>query len=189
MRNVMQLIAPTLPCLRQLVAGNLPAASRECGLSFDGRPWPDDLEMREGLAVHLSGCEQSPRDRLWRVYVIAGHERIAFGHAGFKGGPTRSGEVEMYWCVEPRYRGRGIAKAAALSLMQYAFGQPPVRTIIATIARHNVASQRVAEAVGMHPVDDEVKHGLPLWRLTREAWRPRVSPMAVQVAVDSDRVM
>ena len=179
----MNLVPPSLPCLRQLVAGDLAAAARESGLSFEGRPWPDDLEMREGLAVHLSGCEHNPRDRLWRVYVIATDDDTAIGHAGFKGGPSRQGEVEMYWCVEPPFRRQGIATAAALSLMNHAFDQAAVRAIIATIARHNVASQRVAAAVGMGLVADGVKHGLPLWRLARESWQPGSAPMALQVPV------
>lgn len=181
----MHLVTPSLPCLRQLVAGNLPAAARELGLEFDGRPWPDDVEMREGLAVHLSSCEQNPRDRLWRVYMIAGDDAIVVGHAGFKGGPSRSGEVEMYWCVEPRYRRQGIGKAAAASLSHYAFGKRAVEAVTATIARHNVPSQRVAAALGMREVVREMKHGLPLWRLSRDAWIPtlgaQAAPMDVRV--------
>ncbi len=174
----MRLVPPSIPCLRQLVAGNLPAAGRESGLSF-GRVWPDDHEMREGLAVHLSGCEHNPRDRLWRVYIVADEEATALGHAGFKGGPSRHGEVEMYWCIEPPFRSRGIARAAARSLMQYAFRQAPVRAIIATIARQNVPSQKVALSIGMREVLNEMRHGLPLWRLTRDTWTPAVAPMEV----------
>lgn len=180
----MHLVPPSLPCLRQLVAGDLVGATRESGLSFEGRPWPDDLEMREGLAVHLSGCELNPRDRLWRVYMIASEDDIAVGHAGFKGGPSRQGEVEIYWCVEPPFRALGIATAAALSLANHAFDHASVRAIVATIASHNVASQRVAAAAGLSAVTDGLKHGLPLWRLARDAWQPGTSPMAVRAPVD-----
>lgn len=179
----MYLVPPSMQCLRFLVAGNLAAATRTSGLSFDSRRWPDDVEMREGLSVHLYGCEQNPRDRLWRVYVIAADDETAIGHVGFKGGPSREGELEMYWCVEPRFRQRGIAKAAAVSLAEHAFRQPPVHAIIATIAPHNVPSQRVATAVGMKHADNEVRHGLPLWRLTRDMWRPVASTMTVATPV------
>ena len=175
----MYLVPPSMQCLRHLVAGNLAAATHASGLSFDRRPWPDDVEMREGLSVHLSGCELNPRDRLWRVYVIAADDETAIGHVGFKGGPSRQGELEMYWCIEPPFRQRGIAKAAAVSLADYAFKQPPVHAIIATIARHNVPSQRVASTVGMQNVGNEIRHGLPLWRLTRDMWRPVASTMTV----------
>ena len=185
----MHLITPSLPCLRQLVAGDLDAASHESGLSFE-RPWPDDPEMREGLAVHLSGCEQNPRDLLWRVYMIA-DDALVVGHAGFKGGPGRSGEVEMYWCVEPRWRGRGIAQAAATSLSHYAFSQRAVAAITATIARHNIPSQRVAMALGMHPVRAELKHGLPLWRMARDGWRVPIAllPVKTPSAGDHERAL
>ena len=176
----MYLVTPSLPCLRQLVAGNLSAATRESGLSFVGHSWPDDVEMREGLAVHLSGCEQNPSDAMWRVYVIAGDDATAIGHAGFKGGPSRNGELEMYWCVEPSWRRRGIARAAATSLGHYAFAEETVAAITATIARNNIASQCVAAALGMQPVVRELKYGLPLWRLPRDAWQSGVAPMLVR---------
>ncbi len=179
----MYLIAPSLSCLKLLVAGDLPAAARELGLTFQPAIWPDDAEMREGLAVHLLACEQHPRDLQWRVFVIADAHREIVGHAGFKGGPGRSGEVEIYWCVEPPWRGRGIAKAAAAGLCAYAFASGAVGAIAATISRQNVASQNVAVALGMHPVSRETKHGLPLWRVTREEWRPPASQPAETMPV------
>jgi RimJ/RimL family protein N-acetyltransferase len=171
------LIPPSLLCLRLLVAGDLPAAELELGLAFRCAIWPDDAEMREGLAVHLAACEQNPRDLLWRVYLIADERNTIVGHAGFKGGPGRSGEVEIFWCVEPRWRGKGIAKGAAASLCAYAFANGAVTAITATIARQNIASQHVAAALGMEPVERELKHGLPLWRLIRDEWRPGASPL------------
>src|SRR5881394_1289813 len=113
------LIPSSLACLRLLVAGSLSAAEQESGLVFNARIWPDDAEMREGLSVHLAACERDPDDLLWRVYLIAGGGDHAVGHAGFKGGPTRTGEVEIYWCVEPRWRQQGIATASAASLCRY----------------------------------------------------------------------
>ena len=165
------LVAASLACLRQLVIGNLEAAGQESGLVFDARMWPDDSEMREGLSVHLAACERDPGDLAWRVYLIAGAGDAAVGHAGFKGGPTRSGELEIYWCVEPRWRGQGIATAAAASLCRYAFDNPVVKSVTATIARGNFASQHVASALGMFNAG-EVRHGMPLWRLAREEWLP-----------------
>jgi RimJ/RimL family protein N-acetyltransferase len=165
------LVPTSLSCLRELVAGNLGGAEQESGLVFDTRMWPDDSEMREGLAVHLAACERDPDDLAWRVFLIAGGGDAAVGHAGFKGGPTRAGEVEIYWCVEPRWRGQGIATASAASLCRYAFTNDTVKTVTATIARTNIASQHVATALGMFNAG-EVRHGMPLWRLAREDWRP-----------------
>jgi RimJ/RimL family protein N-acetyltransferase len=166
-----QLIASTLSSLRLLVAGDLAGAERETGLAFDARTWPDDAEMREGLSVHLAACERDANDLLWRVYLIADERRTAVGHAGFKGGPARSGDVEIYWCVEPRWRGQGIARAAAVALCGHAFASDDVSAVTATIARNNVPSQHVAAALGMFNVG-EVRHGMPLWRVRREEWRP-----------------
>jgi RimJ/RimL family protein N-acetyltransferase len=178
-----RLISPSLSCLKLLVAGDLPAAEQELGLAFLCANWPDDAEMREGLAVHLAACEQHRRDLQWRVFMIADEHNAVVGHAGFKGGPARGGEVEIYWCVEPRWRGKGIAKAAAASLGAYAFASDAVTAITATIARQNIPSQHVAAALGMQPVGRELKHGLPLWRLTRDEWRPLASPLADSMPV------
>lgn len=166
-----RLVAASVACMRSLVIGDLDAAERESGLVFSARIWPDDADMREGLSVHLAACERNSGDLHWRVYLIAGDGRSAVGHAGFKGGPTRSGELEIYWCVEPRWRGRGIATAAAASLCQFAFGQPRVATVSATIARLNVASQHVAVALGMANAG-EVRYGMPLWRVAKADWHP-----------------
>lgn len=179
----MHLISPSLRCLRLLVAGNLPAAELELGLVFRCATWPDDAEMREGLAVHLAACEQHPRDLLWRVFLIASEHNAVVGHAGFKGESGHSGEVEIYWCVEPPWRGRGIAKAAAVSLCAHAFAGGAVKAITATISRQNVASQNVAVALGMHPVGRETKYGLPLWRLTRDEWRATTALAANSIPV------
>jgi RimJ/RimL family protein N-acetyltransferase len=166
-----RLFAAPLACLRDLVAGDLEAAERDSGLAFRARIWPDDTDMREGLSVHLAACERSSGDLAWRVYLIAGDGDTAVGHAGFKGGPTRAGELEIYWCVEPRWRGRGIATAAAASLCEHAFAQPRVAAVTATIARVNIASQHVAVALGMENAG-EVRYGMPLWRVAKGDWHP-----------------
>ena len=166
----LRLVASTLALLRGLVSGDLTAAERASGLGFGARTWPDDSEMREGLSVHLAACERDADDLSWRVYLIADERDQAVGHAGFKGGPPKSGELEIYWCVEPRWRGRGIATAAAAGLCQFAFADPRVAAITATIARHNVPSQHVAAALGMVNAG-EVRHGMPLWRVRRSEWR------------------
>lgn len=172
----MQLISLPLSALKLLAAGDLSAAELELGLEFPAAKWPDDPEMKEGLAVHLSACEQHPRDVPWRVFVIVDEHDAAAGHAGFKGGPGRGGELEIYWCVEPRWRGKGVAKAAAASLCAHAFAQHTVTAITATISRQNVASQHVAAALGMRPVGRETKYGLPLWRIIRDEWCLRATP-------------
>jgi len=167
----LRLVASTLPLLRGLATGDLAAAERASGLAFTARTWPDDSEMREGLSVHLAACERDSDDLLWRVYLIAAEHDQAVGHAGFKGGPIRAGELEIYWCVEPRWRGRGIATAAAAGLCQFAFADARVSAITATIARHNVPSQHVAAALGMVNAG-EVRHWMPLWRVRRAQWQP-----------------
>ena len=179
----MYLIPPSLACLKLLVAGDLPAVELEMGVAFESAIWPDDAEMREGLSVHLAACEHHHRDLLWRVFMITDERNTVVGHAGFKGGPGRDGELEIYWCVEPRWRRHGIARSAAASLCNYAFGSAAVTAVTATISRQNIASQHVAAALGLRPVAGELKHGLPLWRLTRADWRPLPTPLTDAIPI------
>ena len=172
---LVRLQASSLACLRALVAGDLGTAEIESRLSFAARVWPDDFDMREGLSVHLAACERNADDMQWRVYLIADPADEAIGHTGFKGGPTKSGELEIYWCVEPRWRRRGIATAAAASLCRFAFARANVTAVTATIARGNIASQHVAVALGMSNGGD-VRYGMPLWRLPRADWQPAAMP-------------
>lgn len=167
----MRLIAPPLSVLRLLVAGDLAAAGRALGLRFNVAVWPDDSEMRDGLAVHLAAVQGNAADLRWRVFLIVDAAGTVIGHSGFKGGPGRSREIEIYWCVEPQWRGRGVASRAAASLCRHAFEHDNVADIVATIAGTNVASQHVAVRLGMRPVAGEMKFGLPLWHLARGDWR------------------
>lgn len=59
-------------------------------------------------------------------------------------------EVEMGWRFIAEARGKGYATEAANAVLAHAFGTAGLTQVIADIDTDNVASQRVAEKLGMH---------------------------------------
>ena len=70
------------------------------------------------------------------------------GLCGFKGPPTRDGEVELGYGVAASRRRRGHAAAAVGAVIDAARRNPALRIIVALTAIDNVASQRVLERNG-----------------------------------------
>jgi RimJ/RimL family protein N-acetyltransferase len=67
--------------------------------------------------------------------------------------------------------GRGYATEAVNGLLQWAFAQPHVRKVCATIPSWNVGSRRVAEKVGMTRAgliwEEELGEDVELWGVQR----------------------
>jgi ribosomal-protein-alanine N-acetyltransferase len=136
--------------------------------------WPD-AELRSALPVHLERLRRSPADIAWGVRGILVDGEL-LGSAGFKGPPGRDGSVELGYGVVPEARGRGLASAAASALVEWAFRQPGVRRVRATIAPGNTASQVVARRAGLRHVGraPDAQHGeLEVWELGRLRYRIR----------------
>jgi len=70
-------------------------------------------------------------------------------------------EVEVAYTLARRYWGRGLATEAALAIRDYAFRTLPVDRVIAFVDVDNVASNRVAEKIGMRIERDVLFHGDP----------------------------
>lgn len=68
----------------------------------------------------------------------------------------------MAWVLGMPWQGRGLAKEAALALVAWLAGQD-VTVVEAHIHPEHLASQGVAEAVGMAPTDREVDEEI-VWR-------------------------
>lgn len=69
--------------------------------------------------------------------------------------PANGEPTEIAWVVGQPWQGRGYAKAAAQQLCQQ-LERDGIATVVAHIHPHHVASQRIAEALGLHPTDTVV---------------------------------
>jgi ribosomal-protein-alanine N-acetyltransferase len=135
--------------------------------------WPD-AELRSALPIHLERLRRDPHTP-WGVRGIVVDGDL-LGSAGFKGPPGPDGDVEIGYGVIPEARGRGLASAAAVALVDWALEQPGVRRVRATIVPDNAASQVVARRAGLRRVGRtaDVQHGvLDVWELGRLRQRAR----------------
>ena len=58
-------------------------------------------------------------------------------------------EVEVAYTIAQEYWGQGLATEAAKAILQYGFKQLHLSRLICLIDPENIASQRVAEKIGM----------------------------------------
>ena len=92
--------------------------------------------------------EQAEPIAFWAVVTKA--EGRYIGHCGgFTISVTGEEVTELGWFLHPAYWGQDLATEAARSVLAYLQEQPGKRFFIATISSENIASQRVAEKIGM----------------------------------------
>jgi ribosomal-protein-alanine N-acetyltransferase len=117
--------------------------------------------------------DQQPEDVLWRIrLIVMKSTRKVIGSINLKGPPDENGTVEIGWRVNEDQRRRGIATRATNAVMKWVFTQPGIERVIATVPMDNVASRHVAQQVWMRETS-ELRRGLPVWELGKEAWANR----------------
>ena len=122
---------------------------------FLGRT-PRVLQDREE-AIERVGAWASldhPVHGVWLILDTATDERL--GTALLKELPASgtgepSGDTEVGWHLHPDAWGRGIASEAATAVLEHAARQG-ITPVLAVVYPENVASQRVAERIGMRPL-------------------------------------
>jgi ribosomal-protein-alanine N-acetyltransferase len=99
----------------------------------------------------LAAVRADPQHLIWHTNweLRRRADDVVVGGACFKGPPNAVGQVEIGYGVEARERGRGYATEAVMRLLNWAFQQPGVETVIAETAADNLASQRVLEKAGL----------------------------------------
>lgn len=92
------------------------------------------------------------------------------GYLGFKGPPTRGGNIEVLYAVVPSARHKGLVTEALRELLRWAFDRPPVRCVVATVDPGNEASLRVLAKQGFTRVEAESDEEQLVLRLRRSGW-------------------
>jgi len=105
-------------------------------------------ETKEELEWFLHGHLRYPELGLWATVLKSSGQLI--GRCGLLPW-TIDGqdEVEVAYLLGQAYWGRGLGTEAALAIRDYGFGRLRLARLIALIDHANVASQRVAEKIGM----------------------------------------
>jgi RimJ/RimL family protein N-acetyltransferase len=105
-------------------------------------------EAREELEGHMNGHPRFPELGLWAtIYKETGK---FIGRCGLLPW-TIDGEqeVEVAYTIAQEYWGQGLGTEAAQAILNYGFEKLNLWRLISVIDSENVASQRVAEKIGM----------------------------------------
>ena len=128
---------------------------------------PDDPNRGMDLAWHLRALRADPGQVPWRIRLIVERSsNTVIGSINLKGAPDADGDVEIGWGLNEGYRGQGYVTEAATAVIQWAFQQPDVRSVSATVPDENNASQRVAQRLGLTRTE-AMRRSLPLWKCAR----------------------
>ena len=116
------------------------------------------------LAWHLTAIQADHGHLPWRMRVIVERSsKTVVGSINLKGAPSAAGEVEIGWGLIENVRGRGYATEASAAVIEWAWRQPGVNSITATIPEDNYPSQRLAKKLGLTRTS-ETRRNLPLWK-------------------------
>ncbi len=153
--------------LRALIVEDAARATELTGVSFPAG-WFADPSRREGLPWHLRHLEAHDTHCAWRVRVVVERAaQLAIGAITLKGPPNADGDVEIGWGIDLGFRLQGYAVEAANAVALWASTHPEFRSLSATIADDNVASQRVAMRLGMVKTSERRREE-PLWLLRHD---------------------
>ena len=106
----------------------------------------------------------------WTYFPIHKQENKLIGSGGYKGKPTPDGTVELGYEIAPAYRNRGLATEMTKGLIENAFRDERVKSIIAHTLGQANPSTKVLEKCGFKKVAEvnDPEDGLIWkWELTR----------------------
>ncbi len=162
----LNLIPADLALMEAVLAGNA-TLSRVLGVNVP-RKW---TENADAFPFFVGLLKKDPALERWGAHLIIHRaENLLIGSAGFKGGPTPEGTVEIGYEIKASHREKGLATEAARGLVDFAFAAPAVSLVRAhTIAAEN-ASTSVLQKLGFQSlgtVEDPEDGTVWRWELTR----------------------
>jgi len=105
-------------------------------------------EAREELEWHMNGHHRNPDLGLWATIHKETDKFI--GRCGLLPWTIEDQqEVEVAYTIARSYWGQGLATEAAQAILQYGFEKLNLSRLVSLIEPGNIASQRVAEKIGM----------------------------------------
>lgn len=153
----LDLLPFTPELLQAMMRSNADALHRIVGARFTGGTVPPLME--DALPAMLEAMLEDPSP-WWGWLLVDRGLREAVGAVGFAGPPGEDGKVQMGYAIFPRFERQGYASEGAAAAVRWAFTQPDVTAVRATIPPWNGGSIRVAEKIGMklsgETQDDEV---------------------------------
>jgi RimJ/RimL family protein N-acetyltransferase len=107
------------------------------------------------LQYSLDRLSESEDEKDWWTYLpIYKQDNKLIGSGGYKGKPTNEGTVELGYEIAPDYRNRGLATEMTKGLIENAFKDERVKTIIAHTLGQDNASTKVLQKCGFKKVEE-----------------------------------
>lgn len=107
------------------------------------------------LQYALERLSESEEEKNWWTYFpIYKHDNKLIGSGGYKGKPTNTGTVELGYEIAPDYRNRGFATEMTKGLIENAFKDERVKSIIAHTLGQDNASTKVLQKCGFKKVEE-----------------------------------
>ena len=123
-----------------------------------GRP-PTEDELRERYARQVVG-RSADGSQQWLNWVVRSQgQAVGFVQATV----DADGRAGIAWVIGTPWQRRGLATDAVLRMVGLLEERPDVRTVEAWIAPGHLASERVAERVGLVAADEHDEDGERRW--------------------------
>jgi len=164
------LVPAAFPALDAIVSEDWASLSRQLGGVDIADSW---MHFPEAMAWMRDYLLENPGELGWWSFLTihqADHRLI--GTCGFKGVPSPEGVVEIGYEIAPAYQGRGLATEVARALVDHAFENPAVQTILAhTLAEENASVKvlRKVHFVFSEEITDPEDGIVWRWRLDKPA--------------------
>lgn len=130
---------------------------------FIGGAPPTLTELRRLYSLQAAGRSPSG-DAGWLNWIV--RDRVKTNTVGYVQATLTADEgryqADIAWVIAPDRQRQGLATEAARAMVDW-LGEQAVTDLRAAIHPGNVASNRVAERLGLHPSDD-VDDGEIIWR-------------------------
>lgn len=173
----LELVPMEVPLLTSLLDGDLSRAEKLGGFRI-----PAGLVLRRSALVRrIRQLEEEPELLPWLLRAVVIRDSATMcGRIGFHSAPgpddladIAADGVELGYEIDPRFRRRGYAREAALTLMRWAFERHGQRCFVLSIAPTNAASLAMASAMGFRECGSRIdeEDGIELTFLRRlDGW-------------------
>jgi len=144
------LVPLTLEELRRALTSKLQLAEE---LGFQLYSSELDDKMKSIYQIKIDKIERDKENYLFYTFwqLVLKEEKMIIGEVGFKGVSQETGELEVGFGTEERFRNKGYMTEALTELIKWAFIQekPDIKRITALTLKDNIPSQKVLEKAGL----------------------------------------
>ncbi|WP_339319051.1 GNAT family N-acetyltransferase [Paenibacillus sp. FSL R10-2734] len=149
-----------------LATENYAELQQQLGLNALSAELDDDMQY--AMKIRLKKVQQDPEQYLWLTNwaIIHQKDQCIIGFIILKGYPNEKGEVIIGYVIDEKYRRKGYATEALMTINTWIFSHPHAIYVIADTEKDNIASHKVLERLGSKRYLET--EDLIWWRITKE---------------------